>query len=49
VVLPIAAVLHFQLVANARRAADLEHSRPLRILAAEARVVVWCCMPFGVT
>jgi signal transduction histidine kinase len=37
VVLPIAVVLLFQMVADARRAAALEHSRPLRILAYEAR------------
>src|SRR5712671_4724662 len=37
VVLPIAVVLLFQLAADARRAASLDHSRPLRILAEEAR------------
>jgi PAS domain S-box-containing protein len=37
VVLPIAVVLLMQMAADARRAAALEHSRPLRILAAEAR------------
>src|SRR5882672_7201091 len=37
VVLPIAVVLLMQMVADARRAAALEHSRPLRILAYEAR------------
>ena len=37
VVLPIAVVLLVQLAADARRAARLEHSRPLRILANEAR------------
>src|SRR6202051_2696632 len=37
VVLPIALVLLMQLAADARRAAGLEHSRPLRILAEEAR------------
>src|SRR3984957_10070769 len=37
VVLPIAVVLLVQMVADARRAAALEHSRPLRILAEEAR------------
>jgi PAS domain S-box-containing protein len=37
VVLPIAVVLLVQMAADARRAAALEHSRPLRILAAEAR------------
>src|SRR6266850_1284844 len=37
VVLPIAAVLLVQLAADARRAASLDHSRPLRILAEEAR------------
>jgi signal transduction histidine kinase len=37
VVLPIAVVLLVQMVADARRAAALEHSRPLRILAYEAR------------
>ena len=37
VVLPIALVLLVQLAADARRAAGLEHSRPLRILAEEAR------------
>ncbi len=37
VVLPIALVLLVQMVADARRAARLEHSRPLRILADEAR------------
>jgi len=37
VVLPIALVLLIQMVADARRAARLEHSRPLRILADEAR------------
>jgi signal transduction histidine kinase len=37
VVLPIAVVLLVQLAADARRAARLEHSRPLRILADEAR------------
>ena len=36
VVLPIAVVLLVQLAADARRAARLEHSRPLRILADEA-------------
>jgi PAS domain S-box-containing protein len=38
VVLPIAVVLLAQMVVDARRAAGLEHSRPLRILAYEARV-----------
>jgi signal transduction histidine kinase len=37
VVLPIAAVLLVQMAVDARRAAGLEHSRPLRILAYEAR------------
>ena len=37
VVLPIAVVLLLQMAADARRAAGLEHSRPLRILAEEAR------------
>jgi PAS domain S-box-containing protein len=37
VVLPIAVVLLVQMAADARRAAALEHSRPLRILAYEAR------------
>src|ERR1700692_2419391 len=37
VVLPIAVVLLVQMVVDARRAAGLEHSRPLRILANEAR------------
>src|SRR6202140_2331310 len=37
VVLPIAVVLLVQMAADARRAAGLEHSRPLRILASEAR------------
>jgi len=37
VVLPIAVVLLVQMVADAQRAAALEHSRPLRILAYEAR------------
>jgi PAS domain S-box-containing protein len=37
VVLPIAVVLLVQMAADARRAAGLEHSRPLRILAEEAR------------
>ena len=37
VVLPIAAVLLVQLAADAHRAAALDHSRPLRILAEEAR------------
>src|ERR1700689_1238271 len=37
VVLPIAVVLLMQMAADARRAAALEHSRPLRILAEEAR------------
>ena len=37
VVLPIAVVLLLQMAADARRAADLEHSRPLRILAEDAR------------
>src|SRR5260370_38457686 len=37
VVLPIAVVLLVQLAADARRAASLDHSRPLRILAEEAR------------
>ena len=37
VVLPIAAVLLVQMGADANRAARLEHSRPLRILAEEAR------------
>jgi signal transduction histidine kinase len=37
VVLPIALVLLVQMFADARRAAGLEHSRPLRILADEAR------------
>ena len=37
VVLPIAVVLLVQLAADARRAAALEHSRPLRMLAEEAR------------
>jgi signal transduction histidine kinase len=37
VVLPIAVVLLLQMVVDARRAAGLEYSRPLRILADEAR------------
>ncbi len=37
VVAPVAAVLLLQMVADARRAASLEHSRPLRILAQQAR------------
>ncbi len=37
VVAPVAAVLLLQMVADANRAAALEHSRPLRILAEEAR------------
>ncbi|MEP6883365.1 MAG: ATP-binding protein [Gammaproteobacteria bacterium] len=37
VVLPIAAVLLVQMAVDARRAASLDHSRPLRILANEAR------------
>jgi PAS domain S-box-containing protein len=37
VVLPIAVVLLVQMAVDARRAAGLEHSRPLRILAEEAR------------
>jgi PAS domain S-box-containing protein len=37
VVLPIAVVLLVQMAADARRAAGLERSRPLRILAEEAR------------
>jgi len=37
VVLPIAVVLLVQMAADARRAARLEHSRPLRILAEDAR------------
>jgi signal transduction histidine kinase len=37
VVLPIGVVLLVQLAADARRAASLDHSRPLRILADEAR------------
>jgi signal transduction histidine kinase len=37
VVLPIAVVLLVQMMADARRAAGLEHSRPLRILADQAR------------
>jgi signal transduction histidine kinase len=37
VVLPIAVVLLVQMAADARRAAQLEQSRPLRILANEAR------------
>jgi signal transduction histidine kinase len=37
VVLPIAVVLLVQLAADARRAASLDHSRPLRILADDAR------------
>jgi PAS domain S-box-containing protein len=37
VALPIAIVVIFQLAADARRATALEHSRPFRILAAEAR------------
>ncbi|MGH8316106.1 MAG: hypothetical protein ACRETU_13260, partial [Steroidobacterales bacterium] len=37
VVLPVATVLLVQMVADARRAATLEHSRPLRALAYEAR------------
>jgi signal transduction histidine kinase len=37
VVLPIAVVLLAQMAVDARRAAALEHSRPLRILADEAR------------
>ncbi len=35
VVAPVAAVLLLQMVADANRAAALEHSRPLRILAEE--------------
>jgi signal transduction histidine kinase len=38
VVLPIAVVLLAQMVVDARRAASLEHSRPLQLLAEEARV-----------
>jgi signal transduction histidine kinase len=38
VVLPIAVVLLAQMGVDARRAASLEHSRPLQILAEEARV-----------
>src|ERR1019366_8024844 len=38
VVLPIAVVLLVQMAVDARRAAGLEHSRPLRILGEEARV-----------
>jgi PAS domain S-box-containing protein len=37
VVLPIAVVLLVQMAVDARRAAGLEHSRPLRILAEQAR------------
>lgn len=37
VVAPVAAVLLLQMVADAHRAAGLEHSRPLRILAQDAR------------
>jgi len=37
VVAPVAAVLLLQMVADAGRAAALDHSRPLRILAQEAR------------
>ena len=37
VVLPITAVLLVQMAVDARRAAALEHSRPLRILSSEAR------------
>jgi PAS domain S-box-containing protein len=37
VVLPIAVVLLVQMAVDVRRAAGLEHSRPLRILAEEAR------------
>ena len=37
VVLPIAVVLLLQMAVDARRAAGLDHSRPLRILADEAR------------
>lgn len=37
VVLPIAVVLLMQMVVDARRAAELDHSRPLRIIAVEAR------------
>src|SRR5882757_1940205 len=37
VVLPIAVVLLVQMAVDARRAAGLEHSRPLRILAEDAR------------
>src|SRR5450631_3489541 len=36
VVLPIAVVLLMQMAADARRAASIENSRPLRILADEA-------------
>jgi hypothetical protein len=38
VALPIAAVLLVQMAVDARRATSLDQSRPLRILAAEARV-----------
>jgi signal transduction histidine kinase len=37
VLLPIAVVLLLQLAADVQRAASLDHSRPLRILASEAR------------
>src|ERR1700687_3824025 len=37
VVLPIAVVLLLQMAVDARRAAGLEHSRPLRVLAEDAR------------
>jgi signal transduction histidine kinase len=37
VALPIAVVLLVQLAADARRAASLDHSRPLRVLATDAR------------
>lgn len=37
VVMPIAVVLVLQMAVDARRAAELDHSRPLRILAEEAR------------
>src|SRR5882757_10774964 len=37
VVLPIAVVLLVQMAVDARRAAGLDHSRPLRILAEDAR------------
>lgn len=37
VVLPIGVVLLLQMVIDARRAASLEHSQPLRVLAEEAR------------